>query len=147
MIRLPPISTRTDTLIPYTPLFRASECMKEPIMSRAALTKSHERDNTSHDNGGQAAFDKDAIAARINGRITELGINQAELVRRSSIPKQTVSRILLGQSVPATRQLFPLADAPEASPRWLIYGTGPQRPPALIDASEEDWVVLPFNTD
>src|SRR3546814_20911444 len=110
MIRLPPISTRTDTLIPYTPLFRASECMKEPIMSRAALTKSHERDNTSHDNGGQAAFDKDAIAARINGRITELGINQAELVRRSSIPKQTVSRILLGQSVPETRQLFPLAE-------------------------------------
>src|SRR3546814_8210664 len=73
MIRRPPRSTRTDTLFPYTTLFRS-------------------------------------------------------------------------QSVPETRQLFPLADALEASPRWLIYGTGPKRPPDLIDASDADWVVLPFTT-
>src|SRR3546814_6254468 len=31
MIRPPPRSTRTDTLFPYTTLFRSAECLGEPI--------------------------------------------------------------------------------------------------------------------
>src|SRR3546814_14043348 len=56
----------------------SSACMKEPIMSRASLTKSHKRDHTSSDNGGPAAFDTDALSARINSRLKELCHNKAE---------------------------------------------------------------------
>src|SRR3546814_17590047 len=34
MIRRPPRSTRTDTLFPYTTLFRSDEMMKAPVLTR-----------------------------------------------------------------------------------------------------------------
>src|SRR3546814_18118487 len=36
MVRRPPISTRTDTLCPYTTLFRSSSCRSSSIWSKLA---------------------------------------------------------------------------------------------------------------
>src|SRR3546814_11441991 len=37
MLRLPPRSTRTDTLVPYTTLFRSERCLDEQLKLVAAL--------------------------------------------------------------------------------------------------------------
>src|SRR3546814_8367457 len=48
MIRRPPRSTRTDTLFPYTTLFRSRlTCWSEPQCSSPKLTKSFIRSNRS----------------------------------------------------------------------------------------------------
>src|SRR3546814_8377497 len=39
MIRLPPISTRTDTLFPYTTLFRSMHCSLVPYMAPSGELK------------------------------------------------------------------------------------------------------------
>src|SRR3546814_10474408 len=43
MLRLPPISTRTDTLLPYTPLFRSADAAaataRSDFISRSALRR------------------------------------------------------------------------------------------------------------
>src|SRR3546814_9889483 len=45
MIRRPPRSTRTDTLFPYTTLFRS--CLRHPEALPARLTKARRRDRES----------------------------------------------------------------------------------------------------
>src|SRR3546814_6208499 len=42
MIRRPPRSTRTDTLLPYTTLFRSQLCLREPELHPPPIESPHE---------------------------------------------------------------------------------------------------------
>src|SRR3546814_12281260 len=61
MIRRPPRSTRTDTLFPYTTLFRSPD-PRQPGLSRIALGAGQERDRLSRRNR--------ARPARLSPRVT-----------------------------------------------------------------------------
>src|SRR3546814_15885728 len=50
MRRRPPISTRTDTLFPYTPLFRSRETLPLPIPTVARQTPNHVHNQENHRN-------------------------------------------------------------------------------------------------
>src|SRR3546814_7441165 len=56
MIRRPPISTRTDTLLPYTTLFRSHDdgARQDIVQSAAAVV---EQDHDEHQPGGEAHGD------------------------------------------------------------------------------------------
>src|SRR3546814_10429709 len=68
MIRRPPRSTRTDTLFPYTTLFR-SELLRAHggLAARQALHVLHEVAETVHD-APPAGFDDLALQDRIGGK-------------------------------------------------------------------------------
>src|SRR3546814_11254314 len=64
MIRRPPRSTRTDTLFPYTTLFRSHEAL---VLAEAALAqRMHDRGADLH--GGALAADRGADAEREDGQ-------------------------------------------------------------------------------
>src|SRR3546814_14387311 len=61
MIRRPPRSTRTDTLFPYTTLFR-SPCLRGPFRRIGRTTQLH-RDEGTHDlNDGDATLALQALS-------------------------------------------------------------------------------------
>src|SRR3546814_13468037 len=72
MIRRPPRSTRTDTLFPYTTLFRSPQPF-ERMMDRLALRDEHprlERHIDIHFHGGRTFCCKGGRWARLCPRIT-----------------------------------------------------------------------------
>src|SRR3546814_10838937 len=74
MIRRPPRSTRTDTLFPYTTLFRSLEGAARRLVLRAALRASGERRRAGHhdqrehgeegEGGGPAVGGDEGLAER-----------------------------------------------------------------------------------
>src|SRR3546814_10808219 len=54
MIRRPPRSTRTDTLFPYTTLFRSSSASSRPIRSPLSTASRSPRDRTAASRSGCA---------------------------------------------------------------------------------------------
>src|SRR3546814_14556512 len=74
MIRRPPRSTRTDTLFPYTPLFRSTRAAKR-VRDQPKLTKWLSHMTTSTENvveyAGYARLDKKNIPQQIVNQIQE----------------------------------------------------------------------------
>src|SRR3546814_18654172 len=67
MIRRPPRSTRTDTLFPYTTLFRSFDTDRQEQMARVAM----KRDDISYEEARRRQVD--SIAARRLGQPEEFG--------------------------------------------------------------------------
>src|SRR3546814_16802167 len=62
MIRRPPRSTRTDTLFPYTTLFRSVARRRPPVVGHAAR---HGRDDRAAEDAAAAALDAESEGADV----------------------------------------------------------------------------------
>src|SRR3546814_11628621 len=80
MIRRPPRSTRTDTLFPYTTLFRSAPAATDQTIIHVT------------DNGVQCPLD----LARLRATITEAGLNLPHNIDAEAILKETVKNIYDG---------------------------------------------------
>jgi len=99
----------------------------------------HDKDYSSNYGTSQARLSKEeeklAFSRRYSVSTNRLGLNDAEVGRRSGIPKNTISRWANGQSIPEAKYVFALADALQVNPRWLITGEGPRE---ISDTISED---------
>lgn len=92
--------------------------------------------------------EKRAFAERYLLCINHLGLKDADVSRRSGIPKNTLSRWANGRSVPEAKHLFNLADVLRVNPRWLITGEGHRQPveEMRLDGSGEGELVSLFRS-
>src|SRR3546814_13979709 len=65
MIRRPPRSTRTDTLFPYTTLFRSEWTVTNPKGERLVITIEEVFSDTAHDLGVDPGLRKDGVEAHL----------------------------------------------------------------------------------
>src|SRR3546814_3602436 len=117
MIRRPPISTRTDTLFPYTTLFRScgwrSSSASSWSFSCSCLPSS------SHPRSGSGAWEGNGhdvqASADMKNRIrvlrAEKGWSQAELADRVRVSRNSINAIENGRFDPSLPLAFRLADA------------------------------------
>lgn len=86
---------------------------------------------------------KKSFAARLVAAMDKAKLSATDVCERSGIPKSSMSRYMKGESTPKSEHLFPLSDAVEVDPRWLISGLTQRRQGwALTDAGEADWIDI-----
>lgn len=104
------------------------------------------RDTSSEIGTNQAEVEtglKKAFAGRLVAAMTRAGLSATEVSERSGIPKSSLSRYMKGDSTPKSEHLFPLSDAVEVDPRWLISGARQRRFGwALTEAGAADWIDI-----
>jgi transcriptional regulator with XRE-family HTH domain len=72
--------------------------------------------------------EKVAFSERLSYLVNRLRLTDAELSRRSGLPKNTISRYRKAESLPEANHLFTVARALNVDPEWLMTGKGqPQR--------------------
>src|SRR3546814_13998275 len=119
MIRRPPISTRTDTLFPYTTLFRSDLASERGDPRQAAVRGAEERVLVV----ALAIFDESAFPDAVKGAVeVDAGaVRRRELLRRRDNPfEQRVDEIvavLLTAGRPHARPSGQQCDTPR-QPRW-----------------------------
>ena len=59
------------------------------------------------------------------------------------MPKSTLSRYGKGESLPKSEHLFPLADALQVDPRWLLTGVSSAPAASLATVDNVEWVDVP----
>src|SRR3546814_18924790 len=98
MIRRPPISTRTDTLFPYTPVFR-SGCLKELLAQGRGLLC--------------PVGDHDALADAIDRVLTDRGL-RADMVEqaRSYVEREHDVTVMARRYLEIYEQLLAAAPVP-----------------------------------
>lgn len=88
-----------------------------------------------------------AFSERLSNLINRLELNDAELSRRSGLPKNTISRYRNAESLPDANHLFAVARALDVNPEWLITGKGtPVRSGEELVGSEQKKLIDLFNS-
>ncbi|WP_449102155.1 XRE family transcriptional regulator [Pseudomonas extremaustralis] len=83
------------------------------------------------------------IAERLRNKMRELGLNESQLSRRSSVPQPTINRILSGESSsPRKPTVESLARPLGVSPDWLLFGSGSEAP-NTGSPSAKDYALIP----
>lgn len=113
-------------------------------MSRSSSSSATKRDTTSTTRDGQQQDAKIAFGERLRARIAELGLTDAEVARRAKLSSSGLSRYTTGTSFPNSEQLFPLCDAIDVEPRWLINGESSKRSPAVASVEDAEWEDIPL---
>lgn len=67
---------------------------------------------------------RDELCRRINSRATELGLKQADIVKKLDAPKSTVNGWFTGTSQPKGYTLTQLSTVLKCSLEWLLSGVG-----------------------
>jgi phage repressor protein C with HTH and peptisase S24 domain len=83
------------------------------------------------------------IAERLRNKMRDLGLNESQLSRRSSVPQPTINRILSGESSSPRKSTIEALSRPlGVSPDWLLFGTGSE---ATHDRSPstKDYALIP----
>lgn len=57
---------------------------------------------------------------RVQEALTILGITQTELIRRTNMPKSTLSQYISGSRTPKSDKVYEIAQALGVSPAWLL---------------------------
>lgn len=65
---------------------------------------------------------KSTVADRINARLVQMGLSQAECARRAGVSRMTISCLCRGVITNPESCVFELADALDCDPRWLVKG-------------------------
>lgn len=89
---------------------------------------------------------KQAFSERLSSLINRLDLNDAELSRRSGLPKNTISRYRNAESLPDASHLFSVARVLDVNPEWLITGDGtPVRSKGEMVRGEHKKLIDLFN--
>jgi len=99
----------------------------------------------------------DSVADRINTRMNELGLNQADLIRGTGAARATASGWCNGTNKPSAKHISALAKTLKTSPEWILTGDNPKniKEQTFYEASEwdentpldDDEVEIPFFED
>src|SRR3546814_7536520 len=107
MMRRPPRSTRTDTLFPYTTLFRSSWYRRDDQYSREKLSGDLEKLNNYYLDRGYVDFSVDntqvAISPDKRDMFLTMGVTEGEIYKVFSVeltgdtvlPRESVERMVL----------------------------------------------------
>lgn len=84
------------------------------------------------------------VSGRLRAKMLELGFNESELGRRSTVPQPTINRILSGESSsPRKPTLEALARALGVSPDWLLFGGYGELDQEPGVPSEKEYALIP----
>ncbi|MEC3911552.1 helix-turn-helix transcriptional regulator [Sphingobium sp. CR2-8] len=115
----------------------------------AQSESSHKRINSSKFGTVQSRKDREgekiAFAQRLSFLIKRLDLNDAELSRRSGLPRNTISRYRNAESLPEARHLFTVARVLDVDAEWLITGEGSATRVGNGGATDEEQLVNLFN--
>ena len=70
-----------------------------------------------------------SIKERLNDLMTQYGLKQSDIVRRTGLDKSTISYYLSGKREPAQDNIFIIAQAFNVDPAWLMGYDVPMRTP------------------
>jgi len=83
------------------------------------------------------------IAERLRAKMREVGLNESQLSRRSSVPQPTINRILSGESSsPRKSTLEALSRPLGVTPDWLLFGSESE-PARDGSPSAKDYALIP----
>jgi phage repressor protein C with HTH and peptisase S24 domain len=69
-------------------------------------------------------LDMRTVADRIQLRMTELGLQQVDVINQTGMSKGTVSKWLSGVNIPKSDSMSKLAKVLKTTPDWLLYESG-----------------------
>lgn len=112
-------------------------------------TASHNQTDSSKV-GTRQSFDKKNkdkldFSERLSLLIKRLNLSDAELSRRSGLPKNTISRYRNAESLPEVRHLFTIAETLQVDPEWLLVGTGHPIRARQASGPHQDRLIDLFN--
>lgn len=94
-----------------------------------------------------ASKEKVAFSERLAFLVNRLRLTDAELSRRSGLPKNTISRYRKAESLPDATHLFTVARALNVDPEWLMTGNGePQRSFGSCDEGPDEQKLMTLFT-
>lgn len=104
------------------------------ISGQADTLTSREQPSEQQSTGKALYTGLNTISERIQQKMYEKGLKQADLVRSMGVSKGAVSLWLSGVSAPSGKNLMALAEVLNVSPYWLL--TGGDRPPGRDEESD-----------